>query len=314
MEILVPYSPLLSELPQQEEITADLLCMSGIAVSVAHMMWLLKELVYFVRNPLPVLSLVVPLRFRTCCADKMYLLRLYRLADFLCMSEEVLNSIALACFECFFLSDKWSPELLNYYPLEKRIQTLWGTFVADYHMCHEEMNTFTEEVPEWTFNMPVKVHTTSFRTYNLGDIDNVFGSQARKVVKVLRRNERDPKEYSLTHYIFPHEHTYAMNAVLQAINKVCYGHGAGYTMKWFVANVETYRTAHQKRQAHIAQAALEGHDISTCDCENCLATHMNCSCRHHYEELTDFDYDYYVEPDWGYMAEIAWERRYGNGW
>ncbi len=111
MEILTPFSPFLSVLdksdrPQQQQENVTLLYEAGFGVSMAHILWLLNELVYFVHNPLPVFNLMGPMCFRTYCTDKMYLLRLYRLADFLCMPDEVLNSIALACFECFFLSDR----------------------------------------------------------------------------------------------------------------------------------------------------------------------------------------------------------------
>jgi hypothetical protein len=309
MEFLVPYSPLLAELPR-DETTADLLCMSGIAVSLTHMLWLLNALVYFVRNPLPVLTLTGPVRFRTHSADKMYLLRLYRLADYLCMPEEILNSIALACFECFFLSDKWSPELLNYYPLEQRIQTLWHTFVSDYDLCVKEVNTQTHvKYP----NGPMEVHNVYYLDQNIGDLHDVFGWKARAIVKQLRSTETTFMDYDLSHYVFPHEHTYTMNHILPLINKA-FGAGPQYTMAWFAANVDQLKMDHEERQARILQAQQEGHDHTTCHCENCLATHRNtCHCRHHYQE-EEFDYDDYYEPDWGYMAEMAWERQHGNGW
>jgi len=302
-------------MPQQEAITADLLCMSGLAVSVVHMMWLLKELVYFVRNPLPVLSLMGPVRFRTFTGDKMYLIRLYKLADFLCMPEEVLNSIALACFECFFLTDNWGPETLNYPPLERHVQALWTSFVQDYEMCFRQMYTSTDYVN----SMYSERVRSKCALVVKGDIYNVFGTSVHQIAKRVRAKET-LATYDLSHYIMPHEATYTMDHILPILGEMCFNINNNFcnNIGWLRNNVETFRKERDALVARLAQATAEGHDHTVCDCENCLATHINCFCEHHRAEHYPDDWvdewmNDYQEPNWEYMAELNWERDHG-GW
>lgn len=319
MDVLIPASPFLSNMPDPTSVNAALLYESGFAESMAQMLWLINELAYFVRNPLAPASfnLLGPLRFRTHWVDKMYLIRLYKLADFLCMSEEILNAIALACFECFFLTEKWAAATFPH-QLETRLRTLWGTFVEKYLIVLHIQNTFTAYYPtSFTAEAHVR-HTCDIPHYlHPEDLQDAFGQKTRWIVQELRSQESAPRTYNLSHFVLPHEQTYTMDDLLPYVRKACIGDLMDVSvsnMELLRNNMETLCETYRTREASIARAAAEGHDMHTCTCETCLNTHIHCACPHHYDE-TEFENledDYYEEPDYGYLAELAWERHHGD--
>jgi hypothetical protein len=321
MTSVLSISPLIASFPNPAEVTPELLNISGIAVSTEHMAWLLEKLQYFVENPAPAptASVLEAGRLYTNCKDKMYLLRVYKLADFLCLPEGVLNSIALAIFECFFLTNKWSTELLNHYPLEQRLRALWRTFVDDVVLCLHNQNDFTDDVDYWSETMHVQ-HGSAVQL-QLDDIQDVFGKKARKLVEHVRAKE-SLQTFDLSHYIFEHEHTYTLKDVLSTFHKLCvvktphwWLGSTTFTVSWMHKHLGTVKQQHQARMDYLAIAATLGHDTTTCSCADCLHTHHgHCQCRHHRDPEPEYDdYDDYVEPDWETRAEMAWERNYG-GW
>jgi hypothetical protein len=319
MNTILSASPVLETFTESDLASPELLMGCEHAVSLEHMSWLLKQLVYFVENPAKTKSAAEAQRFYTHVTDKKYLLRVFRIADYLCMSEEVLNSIALAVLECFFFSADWSPALLDYYPLEKRIKSLWATFVDDMAMCLRHQNAFTDEVDYWSEEMHV-YHGCNIQL-DLGDFQDVFGRQGRALVACMRAQEKH-QDYNLSHYVFEHEHTYKMKNVFRKLITMCIKSQPHWwctsmtspSLSWLRKHLEDLRKEHLEREEAVAMAAAIKHNAATCDCETCMKTHHSvCGCRIHRDAEPEFEYDDYVEPDWETQAELNWERRYG-GW
>jgi hypothetical protein len=73
-----------------------------------------------------------------------------------------------------------------------------------------------------------------------------------------------------------------MDAVFTAIYQVSIKKGPPFRFAWFQKNAAIVCDSIANRQACLAFAEANGHDITTCECAQCLDTHvLRCECRHH---------------------------------
>jgi hypothetical protein len=218
-----------------------------------------------------------------------YLPKLYKLADFLLMSEKILNSIMIECFEYLYLSDKWNQDDFIPEILRIKIQELWSSFFEKYSLICRKIHEHTNEIERDDFFVKRDVY------YDFGDVENIFGETHRKIAKMN-------SSYNKTQYVQNNKISFHFDEFLEILDEVIIKenrkcHSCIFLQHFELFNLEELEYYFNEVDDNRFKSLQLGHNQNTCQCEICIKTHINCDCKFHIDDFNHYRVKTLEEPD-----------------